>query len=116
MIYAKFNQKKGLINQFILTGHAGSGPYGYDLVCAAVSALAIGATNNLYQLISVEPVVETKADEGGFLRVSLPDNLDEQQKDYSELLLQSLYYSLLDIEEEYGEFISVDNINTYNFK
>ena len=32
-------------NGFIATGHANSGPYGSDIVCAGVSAILIGALN-----------------------------------------------------------------------
>lgn len=107
MIYARFVQRNDVIEQFTLSGHAESGPAGHDLVCAAASAVAIGTTNNLYRIVSIEPKVNVNEDEGGFLEVSLPDNLDNKQQEYAQILLQSLYYSLLDIEEEYGEYLSV---------
>lgn len=28
-------------------GHAGSGPYGHDLVCSAISAITLGGLNNI---------------------------------------------------------------------
>ena len=37
----------GQIVSFTLTGHADAGPYGSDIVCAGVSALAISTVNGL---------------------------------------------------------------------
>ncbi|SHE38904.1 hypothetical protein SAMN02745249_00349 [Atopostipes suicloacalis DSM 15692] len=107
MIYAHFIKQNNQINQFSLSGHAESGPEGQDLVCSAASALAIGTTNNLNRIAQVEPKVDANEEEGGFLEVILPEDLDEKQKEHAEILLQSLYYSLLDIQETYGDFISV---------
>lgn len=109
MIYAHFTTQNNQINQFTLSGHAESGPEGHDLVCAAASALAIGTTNNLNRIAEIEPEVDANEDEGGFLEVILPHRLDDKQQEYAQVLLQSLYYSLLDIQEAYGEFISVSN-------
>ena len=107
MIYANFIQEQNQIKQFTLSGHAESGPYGHDLVCAAASALAIGTTNNLKRLVSIEPKVDADEIEGGFLEVTVPNGLDSKQQEHAELLLQSLYYSLVDIQESYGDYISV---------
>ncbi|MEJ1306834.1 ribosomal-processing cysteine protease Prp [Latilactobacillus sakei] len=38
------------IISFQITGHADSGPYGSDIVCAAVSAVSIGTINSLQKL------------------------------------------------------------------
>ena len=111
MIYAHFIKEKNQINQFSLSGHAESGPEGHDLVCAAASALAIGTTNNLNRIALIEPKIEANEEEGGFLEVTLPEVLDEKQQETVQVLLQSLYYSLLDIQETYGEFISVTQQN-----
>lgn len=39
MIQATFIRHKGNLESVELTGHAGSGEYGFDIVCAAVSTL-----------------------------------------------------------------------------
>lgn len=111
MIYAHFNRKNKNILKFTLSGHADSGPYGHDLVCAAVSALAIGTANNLSRVAKIEPEVEANEEEGGFLEIALPEIVDQNQQETSQILLMSLYYSLLDLEEEYGEYISVSQSN-----
>ena len=45
MIKAKFNSQKNLITGFTLSGHADSGEYGHDIVCAAVSVLSTPQRN-----------------------------------------------------------------------
>ena len=110
MIYAEFFESNNKIDGFVLSGHAESGPAGHDLVCAASSALAIGTTNNLYRMLSSEPRVNLNEDEGGFLELYLPLKLAEKQAEYAQVLLESLYYSLLDVQEAHGEYISVSKI------
>lgn len=107
MIYAHFDVLDNQYKKFTLSGHAESGPYGHDLVCSAVSALAIGTTNNLTRLALIEPEVDANEEDGGFLEVALPEISDVKQQETAQILLASLYYSLSDIQESYGEFISV---------
>ncbi len=107
MIYAHFERTDERYKKFTLSGHAASGPYGHDLVCAAVSALTIGTANNLTRLASIEPEIDANEEEGGFLEVVLPDGSDKTQQHTAQILLANLYHSLLDIQKEYGEFLSV---------
>src|SRR5699024_3951398 len=93
--------------KFTLSGHAESGPDGHDLVCAATSALAIGTTHNLQRIASIKTNVKANDDEGGLLEVIWPEVLNKKQQEQAEILLQSLYFSLLDIQKAYGEFLSV---------
>lgn len=53
-------------NRVTVEGHAGSGPEGHDLVCAAVSALALTLAGNVAYMEAQEAVrnVITKLDEG----------------------------------------------------
>ena len=113
MIYATFERTDEQYRKFTLSGHADSGPYGHDLVCAAVSALTIGTANNLTRIASIEPEIQANEEEGGFLEVVLPHENDEIQLKTAQILLENLYLSLLDIQEEYGEFISV-SLNNLN--
>ena len=55
-----------LYNRVTVEGHAGSGPEGHDLVCSAVSALALTLAGNVAYMESQEAVrnVITKLDEG----------------------------------------------------
>ncbi|KMK74709.1 ribosomal-processing cysteine protease Prp [Alkalihalobacillus pseudalcaliphilus] len=94
------------IDSFTMSGHAESGPYGYDLVCAGASAVSLGAVNAIYSLLDVELNVEMK-DDGGFLSCSIPSNLEEVTLEKVQLLLEGMIASLQSIADEYHEHITV---------
>ncbi|SDB96128.1 hypothetical protein SAMN05421734_103157 [Pelagirhabdus alkalitolerans] len=107
MIYVTItrNQDNNII-AFELSGHAGSGPYGYDLVCAAVSAVAFGMTNAVIKHSEIEPIVD-QGGEGGYLKVELPEQLTEAQAQKAALLLEGMLTSLETIERDYSQHISI---------
>ena len=58
MIKAIFHRDEhGDIVSFELTGHADAGKTGQDIVCAAVSAVSIGAVNGVEALAGFKPDV-----------------------------------------------------------
>ncbi|WP_100011946.1 ribosomal-processing cysteine protease Prp [Lentibacillus sediminis] len=103
-IYRSDNQIKG----FELSGHADSGPYGYDLVCAGVSAVSIGAVNAVMELCDTELEIE-QGEDGGYLSVRLPDELTDSQDEKAQLLIEGMLISLYSIEQEYSQFIQIQN-------
>ncbi len=110
LIKGTFNRNDaGQISEFTLTGHAEAGPYGSDIVCAAVSALAISTVNSLDALAGIIPTVETKEDEGGYLHVALEldDTMSQEQMNISQILLEHLLLGLQSIEKDYLDFIEV---------
>ena len=63
MIHVIYHRK---YNRVTVEGHAGSGPEGHDLVCSAVSALALTLAGNVAYMQAQEAVydVTTKLAEG----------------------------------------------------
>lgn len=94
------------IMAFELSGHAESGPHGHDLVCAAVSAVAFGMTNAVIKHSEIEPIVD-QGGEGGYLNVSLPNDLTKEQEAKATLLLAGMLTALETIERDYGQHISI---------
>ncbi|WP_413379472.1 ribosomal-processing cysteine protease Prp [Alkalihalobacillus sp. 1P02AB] len=97
------NQK---IDSFLMSGHAESGPYGYDLVCAGASAVSLGAVNAIYSILNVELDVEMKED-GGYLFCSVPASLDADTFEKVQLLLEGMVASLQSIAQEYHEHMTI---------
>ncbi|MCP3030447.1 ribosomal-processing cysteine protease Prp [Halobacillus sp. A1] len=97
------------ITGFEIAGHAESGPYGHDLVCAAVSAVSFGAVNSIISLCEFEPEI-TQGGEGGYLKIKLPENLDETSHSKSQLLLAGMMVSLQTIENDYHEYIKITEL------
>jgi uncharacterized protein YsxB (DUF464 family) len=80
---------------FQITGHADYAEYGKDIVCAAVSCLALNTIN------SIEALTDDGtcgAEEDGLLKFKFTSGCSEQ----AELLMDSFVLGLTSIEEEYG--------------
>ena len=108
MIHVTVFQTDKQITAFELSGHAESGPYGYDLVCAGVSAVSIGAVNAVMELCDTNMEIEQGA-EGGYLHVTLPKRLPFEQMEKVQLLFKGMLISLKSIELEYSQFIKIVN-------
>ncbi|TFJ93994.1 ribosomal-processing cysteine protease Prp [Lentibacillus salicampi] len=108
MINVSVKRKNGRINQFELSGHAASGPHGYDLVCAGVSAVSFGSVNAVMTLCDADIKIE-QGDEGGFLRVTVPNGIPDKSMENVQLLLEGMLVSLQTIEQEYSEFIKIED-------
>ncbi|GEN56009.1 hypothetical protein GCM10012290_09470 [Halolactibacillus alkaliphilus] len=94
------------IQGFELSGHADSGPHGHDLVCAAVSAVTFGMTNAVMKHSGIEPIIDQGAD-GGYLKVILPDNSDQEARRAAQLLFEGMLTTLETIAHDYGQYITI---------
>ncbi|MDV2684913.1 ribosomal-processing cysteine protease Prp [Alkalihalophilus lindianensis] len=94
------------IESFTMSGHADSGPYGHDLVCAGASAISFGSVNAIAALCGVELDVEM-GEEGGFLRCGVPTGLENATHEKIQLLLEGMIVSLQSMAEEYSEYIEI---------
>lgn len=81
---------------FHVSGHAFHGEYGNDIVCAAVSALAINTINAIEVLTDND--IEYLYDEDGALELLPRVDFDEKAL----LLLDALYVGIKAIIEEYN--------------
>lgn len=106
MIYVNVYRQNKQMKQFELSGHADSGPYGYDLVCAGVSAVSFGSVNAVMALSGADLEIE-QGDEGGFLRVAVPDDIPDETMAKVQLLFEGMLVSLKTIEQEHSEFITI---------
>ncbi|AOM82374.1 ribosomal-processing cysteine protease Prp [Salisediminibacterium beveridgei] len=111
MIQVHFERTSvGTIHSFTMDGHADSGPYGFDLVCAGASAVSFGAVNAIAEVAGVDLNVDMR-DNGGFLRCAVPSDLEESVSEKVQILLEGLRISLKTMEEQYSRFIHVTDVN-----
>lgn len=106
MIQVLVERKKGALLSIELSGHAESGPFGYDLVCAAVSGVSLGAVNAVMELANLDLKVE-QGGEGGYLKVTLPSSAPPSELEKAQLLMEGMLVSLKSIEAEYGDYIQI---------
>ena len=100
--------EQGNIDRFTLTGHADSGDYGKDIVCAAVSAVSIGAVNGIEALAGFEPTVEADEVNGGHLQMTVDQELTGEQMHIVQIILENMVLSLQSIQDQYGDYLSLE--------
>ena len=96
MITVTIYKRSGQYNGFTVSGHAGYGEEGSDIVCAAVSVLTLNTLNSIESFTEDAFSGEQK---DGFLSCQFPDELSEK----SVLLMDSMVLGLTDIQHNYGK-------------
>ncbi|KYP80639.1 ribosomal-processing cysteine protease Prp [Ferroacidibacillus organovorans] len=86
------------IERVVVSGHAGAGPLGFDLVCAGVSTLVVTCVNSIERLTGLH-LNEVERD--GYVRFDVPQSRDAQ------LLAEGMLIGVQDMEREYGAHITL---------
>lgn len=89
----------------VLTGHAGSGDYGYDVMCASVSTLCLNLLNSLEVLADYRPSYHLNQKEGGYLQIDFSDLEQVAQKERVDLLYQSFRLGVSQLGLDSPEFV-----------
>ena len=76
MIRVRFMTANGLLSGFSLSGHAGAGEYGQDIVCASVSSAALMTANTITEVIGATANI---AEDDGYLSVTVQSRIEECQ-------------------------------------
>ena len=96
MITVTVSKKNNSYISFTSKGHAGYAEEGYDIICAAVSALVINTVNSLDQLTKDHIEAE---ESDGFVSFTFTDPISEG----GTLLMDSLVLGLTEIEHSYSK-------------
>ena len=106
MIKADFvRNKTGHLESVTLTGHAGSGEYGFDIVCAAVSALSINLVNSLEVLADCAVDLDINEKDGGYMRIAI-SHMTHNTEEKVQLLFVSFLLGMTNLEENSSVFVS----------
>ncbi len=92
------------MSAFSVMGHAGAGPAGQDIVCAAVSVLTQTAVLAVEELGGVEPLCERKH---GRLRFRLPPPIADAAREKIEVILAAMLIGLRSIAAGYPDNLVV---------
>ena len=85
-----------------ISGHAGYAEYGQDIICSAVSVLALNMANSVEQFTD-DHFEGSVSEDGGQFSFLFPDSMSPE----SQLLMKSLILGLTNIRDEYGaEYIN----------
>ncbi|NDO46528.1 ribosomal-processing cysteine protease Prp [Clostridium sp. MD294] len=100
------NSRKQLCG-YCISGHAGFAQKGEDIVCAAVSILAINTVNAIEQLTTTHFHCNANEQKGGYLKIILSDAEKGINHD-TELLLKAMVMGLEDLSKEYKKYIRLN--------
>ena len=96
------NANQDIVNLKV-SGHANSGPYGQDLVCAAVSAIVTGGFNCINKTERFNMVLDS-----GNAKIELKPN--QKISKHDELVLEVMCTQLETIADSYGPFIEIKTL------
>lgn len=97
-VNVKYNNNK--VYELVIKGHAGYGVHGKDIVCAAVSSMAITTINNI---IALDDSVDYE-EKSGLLIIRVKRDTEVNNK-----LLDNLVRMLTELREQYPKNIEIRN-------
>jgi uncharacterized protein YsxB (DUF464 family) len=109
-----FYKTNGIYYGFEENGHTGYGESGDDVLCAALSSmtmLLINAIEVSYACDVDYTIDEKTTDIKVIAKSALPKYENDEKKQYAVSgLIQAYYFQLMDLVEEYYEFLDVKEI------
>ena len=100
MIRVRFKTADGAIIGFSLSGHAGAGEYGKDIVCAAVSSAAYMTANTVTEIVGATATITV---DDGYMDLTVTQRIKECQE-----VLSGFRLHLQAMTEEYPTQIQLN--------
>lgn len=98
-----YRQKNGHITECTIDGHAGYDEPGYDIVCAAISAISCTAVLGMQQVAGVSNHYENKS---GYCSIR-PEKYEEEK---IQTILETMLIGFTEISRQYSSYVKV-NVN-----
>lgn len=76
MIRVRFQTDRELLTGFHLSGHAGAGEYGQDIVCAAVSSAAYMTANTITEIVGAPADITV---DDGLMALTVTNRIEDCQ-------------------------------------
>lgn len=103
-----YQDKRGNIKGYNISGHAEYDVYGKDIVCAAVSVLAQTTLMSLIEVCKVnEDDLEYFIDDKGIMDVKIKKDLSLPVLDKVDVVFKTLELSIKSIVESYPKYVSL---------
>ncbi len=96
-----YRDKNGNIDAYSVSGHAGAGEAGYDIVCSAVSALTQAPLIGLERYLKLKPQY-TVDEESGIFTLKL-DRADSN----TQAILETMVLALQSVERQFPQYVKV---------
>jgi len=102
-----FRDKSTNIVKGILNGHADFEDIGKDIVCASVSSVLFMALNGIENVLNVKFGYSM---DDGYVEFVFPDDLDDNKRKEINILLDSMYLFLSDLEKQYPDNVKITEL------
>ena len=102
-----FYRKNKDIIRFVAENHAEYAEEGADIVCAAVSALAMHTLNTLTEVLGLQVGFEVRE---AYLECILPADMKAEDAEHAKVLLDALYLSLDNLQKQYETYITITEL------
>lgn len=89
-------------------GHSDYADEGEDIVCASISSITQTALLGLKVVANVE-VESLRDDDIGYLKFKLSDNLGKVKRHECDMILDTMYAGLKDIESGFSKYVKVED-------
>lgn len=109
MIQVDLYYNKDVLYRFKLSGHAGYGEHGEDIVCSAVSILVINTINALEALTEEECSLNEIDSDSGVIDCTFNKRKQGTPNKEATLLLEAMLIGLRSVKQMYGEYIVIKN-------
>lgn len=99
----------GSIVEYEIKGHAGYGAFGKDILCASISVLSQTALISLNEVCGIEEnnISYVVDDRKGYLKVSLPNELPNIQREKADIVLNTMEVGLRGLIDIYPDYITL---------
>jgi len=99
-------RQKNKIVSVSCDGHTDYGEVGEDIVCASLSSIVQVAVLGLMQVAQI-PITYKVDNENALLTLTLPKDLSEIERNNADMILETMYLGIADLQSEYGKFIKL---------
>ena len=109
MTIVKVKKQNSSIIQVECSGHSGYASEGEDIVCSAISSIVQTAGMGLRMYLKLN-VIEDIDEKKGFYKISIPENLNSKDRHDADVILETMFLGLKDIESGYSKNLKVEVI------
>lgn len=102
-----FRDRDANIVKGVMSGHTDYADMGSDIVCASVSSVVFMALNGIENVLNTQFGYETG---DGFLEFVLPADSDENKVKEINILLDSMYLFLKELESQYPDNVKITEL------
>ncbi|MBR4099308.1 MAG: ribosomal-processing cysteine protease Prp [Clostridium sp.] len=106
MTTVTFHTEGSRIAGFEIKGHSGYAPEGEDIVCAAVTSVVRLTECTINDVLGLEASVKVREKDAS-ISLKLPNSLGQTNESTCQALLTGMMVYLVELAEEYPQFISV---------